>query len=183
MHKNNEPCLIVSFLIGFSIKTKSRVNVSSIHKDKESTESSEIKASFTNSYGALTVQQKVAQSAATEAQETLNYDDYYLDDSYAANERFYTELRTSKVPGDVTKYEYELLACQYTSLNVSDANASMADDVARFKQLTEANGRLTSQQLTSLFLLNKHNGVLSSRRTINEMLPGMQFRCKLTNTS
>lgn len=145
--------------------------------DKAIGESSEVKASFAYNYGVLTVQQKTVQTP----QESLNYDDYYLDESYTANERFYTELRINKAHGDLTKYEYELVGCQYSGLNVSFVgNTSIAHDVKEFKRLTDTNGRLTLQQLKSLFLLNKHNGVLSSRRTINEMLPGVyQFTVRL----
>ena len=42
-----------------------------------------------------------------------------------------------------------------------------------FQRANQANGQLTLKQMKTLFLLNKHNGVLSSRRTINEMLPGV----------
>ncbi len=114
--------------------------------------------SFAYQYAALTVQQ-AAQTAAPADPAHDSAADYYLDEAYTANERFYTELRLNSPQPPPANLEFELASCAYTSLNLTYTT----------------NRTLTTPSpatIRSLFLLNKHNGVLSSRRTVNEMQPG-----------
>ena len=121
-----------------------------------------------------------------------SYDDYYLDEAYESTERFYTELRTIQESdlnqptlndSSAAAFEFELLGCVFTNLNASyNSSSGLVAKVKQFQFLTH-NERLTLQQIKSLFLLNKHNGVLSSRKVINEMVPGVySFTIRLRST-
>jgi len=133
---------------------------------KTSTRTKNSQPSFSYKYFALTVQQtsqatSLAASAAASESIESDSNDYYLDEAYIANERFYTEIRLNTIQPAPTGIEFELANCAYTPLNVTYTNQTLNNPP-----------NLTSNQLKSLFLLNKHNGVISSRSTVNEMQPG-----------
>ena len=149
---------------------------------------------FAYNYWAITIQQQ-ASSVASVISEDLNADydvnsasstedeEYYMDENYESNERFYFDIRTKDVlvqdeedyeTQKKSKYEFELASCVFTGLNLSFTNASLSKQV---KQLSHG---LSPRQLRSLFSLNRHNGVLSSRKIINTIVPGVyQFEIHL----
>jgi hypothetical protein len=145
--------------------------------------------------------------------------DYYTDEPYESNERFYFELKTmdlttadtktahsvnstdhdnedsdladydDQVAGEGgsssrsnernshLKYEFELTSCVFSHLNVT-FTANSSSIIKQIKQLTQLKNvhqpvQLSLQQTRQLFTLNKHNGVLSSRKIINLVLPGV----------
>lgn len=172
------------------------------------------KISFAYNYGSVTIQQQTntpiatAETDLSETSKNMNLtpssseDDYYLDYNYESNERFYYEIKANNLFDDLESadienkvkfphFEFELFSCVFSSLNVSFTNSSIGKQI---KQFTNHNNlfhaqpnhhRLTLQQLKSLFSLNKHNGVLSSRKVINSMLPGVyMFNIRIkTNSS
>ena len=75
--------------------------------------------------------------------------------------------------------------CVYLQLNLTISNLTLAKQIRHFAH-SKPYISLTRTQLKSLFSLNKHNGVLSSRKTINSMLPGVYLftvSLKLANKS
>jgi hypothetical protein len=128
-----------------------------------------------------------------------NDDLYYYDEAeiYEPNDRFYFELKTidysaihflktnkhNKTNGEEViynrqkeKFNYNMLNCTFTPLNITFRNKTIGKQVYQLAH----HQRKSYQQLRNLFLLNKHNGVLSSRKIINEMLPGVyQFEIEL----
>jgi hypothetical protein len=111
------------------------------------------------------------------------------EDIYESNERFYFEFKTISdqqpqqqhhqqsedlTGGDMKPYklEFDLVQCVYMQLNLTLSNHSLAKQIRHF-----AHGKsylpLTRAQIKSLFSLNRNNGVLSSRKVLNSMLPGV----------
>lgn len=127
---------------------------------------------------------------------TSNDYDYQNEDIYESNERFYFELKTTSSspspslssssssvdiedrliasPDSARPYkvEYDLVQCVYVQLNLTLSNASLAKQLRQYTH-GKAYMNLSRFQVKSLFSLNKHNGVLSSRKVINSMLPGV----------
>lgn len=189
------------------------------HSASNSTHSveSDEKIGFMYDFYAITIQQqsdeivkKNKNTSSTFYDDLLSVDDseisnneydYYVDEPYEANERFYFEIKvldfTSSNHSDLTqsqvndedfdyhaehydrlksgKYEFELTSCVYSHLNVSFRNSSLLKQIRH--QLGSKNvhqpATLSHQQLRHLFTLNKHNGVLSSRKILNLILPGV----------
>jgi hypothetical protein len=138
---------------------------------------------FAYNYWALTIQQTLPQHDTSSNKmrsidiENNNYDDdeeeeeeegvneededdYYIDENYESTERFYFDIKVDTDDHDINdentenkiKYDFELTKCFFTkSQNVQI---------------------LTQRMLKSMFTLNKHNGVLSSRKIINAIEPG-----------
>lgn len=111
--------------------------------------------------------------------------DYQNEDVYESNERFYFEFKTaeqqrgqddllaeSEIKPAPYKLEFDLVQCVYVQLNVSLSNATLVKQVRHFTH-GKSYMSLSRSQLRHLFSLNRHNGVLSSRRIINAMLPGV----------
>lgn len=107
--------------------------------------------------------------------------DYQNDDLYESNERFYFEFKTLDQRTASTddfsdsklyKLEFDLTQCVYLQLNTTLSNLTLAKQVRHFTH-SKSYISLSRTQLKSLFSLNKHNGVLSSRKVINSMLPGV----------
>ncbi len=135
--------------------------------------------SFAYHYGAYTIQQYTPGAATPSPAAAADY--YYQnDDVYESNERFYFEFKSvEQRPSDELadakspyKLEFELVQCVYVQLNVTLANASLAKQVRQFTH-GKPYVSLPRAQLKALFSLNRHNGVLSSLRVINAMLPGV----------
>lgn len=122
--------------------------------------------------------------------------DYQNEDVYESNERFYFEFKTqeqqktsissssllndelsdssskSSVSSMPYKLEFDMVQCVYVTLNVTITNTTLARQVRQFTH-GKSYMSLSRAQIKSLFSLSKHNGVLSSRRVINALLPGV----------
>jgi hypothetical protein len=185
---------------GFTIQQQSELLSKSDQKSLKKATNSTKANTFESFYDDLT----------SEGDSLLNNNneyDYYTDEPYESNERFYFELKTIDLTSsnstenstehedfvdyeDQTdnggssrsnernkhlKYEFGLNSCLYSHLNVTFTNATVAKQIKQFTQLKNLHHsvQLSNQQLRQLFSLNKHNGVLSSRKIINLILPGV----------
>ena len=144
---------------------------------------------FAYDYWVVSVQQQLMSSSREkdkfydmlEEESESGDEEYVVDENYESSERFYFEIKLDL--GGATanneeaydkpskskpfKYEFELTSCSYSNLNVSYSNGSI------LKQIKQQMSQSARGPLRSLFTLSKHNGVLSSRKIINFMLPGV----------
>jgi len=186
----------------------------SLNETKNENEKLKISFAYSHGSVTIQQQQANVPNAVLTTNEPLNEngttttssveDDYYFDYNYESNERFYYEIKAnnlydeslsesfdtetnSKQSKPSSHFEFELFNCVYTSLNVTYANSSISKQIKQFinhNSLMHSHHRLTLQQLKSLFSLNKHNGVLSSRKIINVMLPGVYlFNIRIKSNS
>lgn len=125
---------------------------------------------FAYDYWALTIQQSSPQTKTPPHQiddEESDYldeedDEYYMDENFESNERFYFDIKVNDENLDEkrVKYEFDLAQCFYTKS-------------FELKHQSQETGFIHPRQLKSMFTLNKHNGVLSSRKVINALESGM----------
>ena len=101
---------------------------------------------------------------------TLNYNLDYDDQGMSRQSRSGDGARNKHI-----KYEFELSTCLYSHLNATFTNSSLLKQIRQLLQHKNVHHpvSLTGPQLRPLFSLNKHNGVLSSRKIINLILPGV----------
>ncbi len=110
---------------------------------------------FAYDYWALTIQQSLPQTKTQHQidDEESDYLDEEDDENFESNERFYFDIKVNDDNLDEkrVKYEFDLAQCFYTKS-------------FELKHHSQETGFLHPPQLKSMFTLNKHNGVLSSRK-------------------
>ncbi|CAF0806124.1 unnamed protein product [Brachionus calyciflorus] len=127
---------------------------------------------FISDYAVYSTQQQFVTINDYQYVDSTIEDDYYMDEELSdANERFYYELKAYDLP-EYLKYEFDILSCDFQLLNLSITNSTLLKQLKQFT-LSKQFFRLNPNQVKQLFLLNKHNGVLSSRKIINYMNPGV----------
>jgi hypothetical protein len=158
------------------------VNISNLQQlPGKTSKSGTEKTGFAYNYWSVTLQQEIVHSPSDPSSDYSEdeYDYYYIDDIYEPKDRFYFEIKTSNELDKESKYEFEMANCVYSSLNANYTNETIHMQIKKLLQ-SSTQIRLSQSHLKSLFSLNKFNGVLSSRKVINSLLPGVYlFNIKL----
>ncbi|RMZ97665.1 protocadherin Fat 1 isoform X1 [Brachionus plicatilis] len=126
---------------------------------------------FVSQYAVYSIQQQYSAVDYNYLDFVNEYDYYIYEELNDANERFYYELKAFELPEHL-RYQFDIVECHFEMLNWTISNSTLTKQLAKFSQSRD-NFLFTPIQIKYLFLLNKHNGVLSSRKTINSMNPGV----------
>ena len=126
---------------------------------------------FVSQYGVYSIQQQYTEADYNYMDFVNEYDYYIYEELNDANERFYYELKAFEL-SDNLKYQFDIVECQYESVNLTISNSTLVEQLKEFSQSRDK-FLFSPIQIKYLFLLNRHNGVLSSRKTVNSMQPGV----------